>query len=144
LSLKIKKHPAPQRATAMVHAAARPSPVLRYVVAGHLDRTQALLVEMAHANEMPGPAISLSLEKTSARNLLNANQLYRQSASLQGDAMMAHVLSALEPALLEIAHSPREVPPTAWRQMQQRIAASGVLFKVRVLDQTLHAQNGAL
>lgn len=136
--------PRPATAPAPVATAHGPSLVLRYAVAEHLDRTQVLLVELAHANELSDGPVNLSLEKQSARRLLDANRLYRQSAALQHDAMLANVLSSLEPPLLEIAHSPSEMPPAAWRRMQRRIVTSGVLFKVRVLDQTLHAQEGAL
>ncbi len=136
--------PRPAATPAPFATAKAPSPVLRYAVAEHLDRTQALLVELAHANELSNGPVNLSLEKSSARRLLGANRLYHQSAALQHDAVLANVLGSLEPPLLEIAHSPSQVPTTAWRRMQRRIAASGVLFKVRVLDQTLHAENGAL
>lgn len=136
--------PRPVVAPASVTTAEAPSLVLRYAVAEHLDRTQVLLVELAHANELSNGPVNLALEKSSARHLLNANRLYHQSAALQHDAMLASVLSSLEPPLLEIAHSPSQVPPSAWRRMQRRIASSGVLFKVRVLDQTLRAENGAL
>lgn len=144
LAVFLLMRPRPVAAPTSITTAEAPSPVLRYAVAERLDRTQALLVELAHANELSKGPINLSLEKSSARSLLDANRLYHQSARLQHDAMLAGVLSSLEPPLLEIAHSPSQVPPAAWRRMQHRIAASGVLFKVRVLDQTLHAENGAL
>lgn len=134
---------APSQVPASV-AAPAVSPLLRAVVTDHLDRTQVLLVELEHANLDPHQRVNLRLEKSTARDLLAANRLYHQSASAQGDAMVAHVLGALEPALIEIAHSPNQATPAEWRQMQHRIASSGVLFKVRVLDQSLRTENGAL
>ncbi|MGH9486298.1 MAG: hypothetical protein ACRD04_01745 [Terriglobales bacterium] len=123
---------------------ARPSPLLRLAVARHLECSQALLIELAHAPAGTGQPVDLTVEKSSARDLLAANRLYRQSARRSGDAALARVLGALEPALIEIAHSPRQVSTAGWRQLQDRIAASNLLFKVRVVDQNLRTENGAL
>ncbi|MGH9476022.1 MAG: hypothetical protein ACRD1C_06785 [Terriglobales bacterium] len=139
-----RPHPAPSPAALAAVPVPLASPLLRAVVSDHLDRSQVLLVQLAHANSGPNQPVNLSIERVSARNLLAANRLYHQSAAQDGDAMVAHVLGALEPALTEIAHSPNQLTPEQWRQMQNRISASGVLFKVRVLDQTLRTENGDL
>ena len=50
---------------------------------------------------------------------------------------MASVLDELERVLLDVAHSPKEVSAAQLETMQERIAAKGILFKVRVVGQEL-------
>lgn len=112
-----------------------PSPVLLFAVSRHLDRTQAFLVELSHADQ-PEPGQQLA-----ARELLASNRLYQQGAN--GDASISAMLGAIEPTLIELAHTSEHVSPAAWRQVRERIAASGLLFKVRVVDQTLQSRLNA-
>lgn len=122
----------PQPAAA---APVAPSPVLLLAVSRHLDRTQALLVELGHSSG-PEPG-----QQQAARELLASNRLYQQGAG--GDAPISALLAGIEPTLIELAHTPARVSPVAWRQLQSRVAASGLLFKVRVVDQTLQSRLAA-
>jgi len=144
LAWRLHPRSAPSRPILVAPSASAPSPVLLQAVTEHLDRTQVLLVELAHA--APGgargapAAVNVAPEQRRARALLASNRLYQQNASRSGNAAMAHLLGALEPVLLEIAHSPDQVSPAGWRQLQARIATSGILFQVRVVDQSLQSQ----
>ena len=51
---------------------------------------------------------------------------------------MASTLEELERVLLDIANSPDEVTPAQFEEIQKRIAAKGILLKVRVVKQELH------
>ncbi|HVA63853.1 MAG TPA: hypothetical protein VNF74_09025 [Terriglobales bacterium] len=144
LAWRLHLRPAPALPTPVAPSASAPSPVLLQAVSQHLDRTQVLLVELAHAAPVRGrhaaSAVDVGPEQRWARALLASNRLYQQNASRSGNAAMAHLLGALEPVLLEIAHSPGQVSPARWRQLQARIATSGILFQVRVVDQSLQSQ----
>jgi hypothetical protein len=74
--------------------------------------------------------------------LLEENRLYRQTAQRDGDALMANTLEELEPVLLDIANSPDEVTPAQFEAIQKRIAAKGILLKVRVVHQDLRQRPG--
>ncbi|HUX67048.1 MAG TPA: hypothetical protein VMV31_06140 [Terriglobales bacterium] len=140
--LHARRSPRPPAPAATAQAAAAPSPLLLAAVAQHLDRSQVFLVALDHAASDPGAtaAVDVAPEQRWARALLASNRLYQQNARFTGDVAMAHLLASLEPVLLEIAHCPRRVPPTAWRHLQASIASSGILFKLRVADQSLQSQ----
>jgi len=115
--------------------------VLLVVVQAHLDRTQVLLLDLAHPLPVADAhQVNLSSEQQWARELIASNRLYEQGADAAGQDATAHLLAELEPVLLQIAHSPAEVTRQQWRELQDRIAASGILFKVRVADQTLQTR----
>ncbi|HXR98535.1 MAG TPA: hypothetical protein VN709_11905 [Terriglobales bacterium] len=121
-------------------ANADPSRVLLVVVADHLDRTQALLVELEHPLAAPGArTVDLSLQQSGARELLASNRLYQQGADRSGDRKIAQLLAGLEPILLQIAQSPDRVTAAEWTKLEDRIAESGILFQVRVADENLQA-----
>jgi len=63
--------------------------------------------------------------------------LYRQTATEQGDTALAAVLDELERVLLDVAHSPQQVSAAQLETIRERIAAKGILFKVRVVGQEL-------
>src|SRR4029077_19444701 len=111
------------------------------VVAGgeHLGHSERMLVELSNAApDGPGQkAVNISAEQHRAEDLLQENRLYRQTALEQGDAGLASVLDELERVLLDVAHSPKEVSAAQLETMQERIAAKGILFKVRVVGQEL-------
>ncbi|MGN6592077.1 MAG: hypothetical protein ACTHJX_04180 [Terriglobales bacterium] len=118
------------------------SPLLRAAVGEHLDQAQALLLEVKHAPAAAG-TVPMADARRQARELLAANRLYAADAAAHGDLTAAHVLGLLEPPLLEIAHSPNRLDSVQWQRMQERFAASGLLFKLRVFDQTLTARRQA-
>ena len=69
--------------------------------------------------------------------MLEENRLYRQTAMEQGDTALAAVLDELERVLLDVAHSPQQVSAAQLETIRERIAAKGILFKVRVVGQEL-------
>jgi hypothetical protein len=119
--------------------------VLVMAVGEHLGKSEMVLIELTNA--MPGATsgvggakakqVDISAEQRRAENLLEENRLYRQTALEQGDAGLASVLDELERVLLDVAHSPKEVSAAQLETMQERIAAKGILFKVRVVGQEL-------
>lgn len=109
--------------------------ILAGEVAGHLERSERLLVEVANAD--PGEAPDFSAERTWAQDLLAANRLYRQSARHGGRARLATLLDELEPFLLELAHATDETSPEEMQALRDRIEEQALLFKVRILGERL-------
>jgi hypothetical protein len=114
--------------------------ILIATVANHLDRSERLLAEVSNSS---GPA-DLSAERAWARDLLNANRLYRQSAQQAGRQRLAGVLDELEPFLLDLAHAPDEPSAEEIGALRERIAAQSLLFKVRVASHRLESQKQTL
>jgi len=112
--------------------------VLVVAVGDHLGRSEMILMELANAEPEKGQKlVNISAEQKRAEDLLEENRLYRQTALQDGDALMASTLDELEPILLDIANSPDEVTPAQFEAIQRRIAAKGILLKVRVVHQDL-------
>lgn len=109
--------------------------ILAGAVAGHLESSERLLVELANAE--PGASLELSSERAWAQDLLAANRLYRQSARHGGRARLAALLDELEPFLLELAHVPDETSPEEMDALRERIDEQALLFKVRILGERL-------
>lgn len=109
--------------------------ILAGEVAGHLESSERLLVELANAD--PGEPLDLSAERAWAQDLLEANRLYRQSARHGGRKRLATLLDELEPFLLELAHTPDETSPEEMQALRDRIEEQALLFKVRILGERL-------
>lgn len=93
----------------------------------HLDRSQAVLVEIVSAD--PGAAPGLADERERAGRLLSANRLYRVTATATGNRAVAALLDDLERVLVDVAAGD---PGTAsLDEMQRRIEARSLLFRVR-------------
>ena len=107
--------------------------ILVAAVASHLDRSERLLAEVSNS-----ATADLSAERAWARDLLNANRLYRQSAQHAGRQRLAGVLDELEPFLLDLAHAPDEPSAEEIAELRERIAAQSLLFKVRVASNRLN------
>jgi len=105
--------------------------ILLVAVGDHLDRSQMVLIELMNAE--PGAQMDISAEQQRARDLVDANRLYRQTAATAGDATVASVLDDLERVLLEITHSPSSLSSSEFEEIRQRIEAQGIVFKIRVL-----------
>lgn len=105
----------------------------------HLDRSQAMLIELVSAAQpMAGEvSVDFSLERARAEELVAANRLYRQSAGATGDTTVTQLLDELERLLVELAASPDHLPPADMHRVQQQIAARDLLFKVRVVSTAL-------
>lgn len=109
--------------------------ILAGAVAGHLESSERLLVEVANAS--PGDDMDLSAERAWAQDLLEANRLYRQSARHGGKKRLATLLDELEPFLLELAHATDESSPEEMQALRDRIDEQALLFKVRILGERL-------
>lgn len=107
----------------------------------HLDRSQRLLVQLVSAD---GDHLSgLAGERGRAEELLAANRLYRQAAGAGGDAGVVDLLDQLERVLVEVAASPDRLSPRALNDVQHRIEAGSLLFKVRVVSSGIEARRRA-
>jgi hypothetical protein len=109
--------------------------ILLVAVGDHLDRSQAVLLEVVNAQ--PGQPLNVASERERAGDLVADNRLYRQTAAHAGDTRVASVLDDLEPVLLEIAHGPDFLTPEQVENLRQRIEGDGILFKVRVAGSTV-------
>lgn len=109
--------------------------ILAGAIAGHLESSERLLVEVANAG--PGEDLDLSAERAWAQDLLEANRLYRQSARHGGRKRLATLLDELEPFLLELAHATDETSPEEMQALRDRMDEQALLFKVRILGEKL-------
>lgn len=106
--------------------------ILLVDLSDHLDRSQMVLVELVSAEGTNGA--NISGERARAEQLVAANRIYRQTASVNGDAAIAQLLDELERVLVDVAASPEHLSPEDLLDVQQRIESKGILFKVRVLS----------
>jgi hypothetical protein len=113
--------------------------VLMVAVGDHLDRTEMILVELE--NTRAEGKIDISAERDVAQSLVNENRLYRQTAQQSKDPELAGVLDQVERVLIDIAHHPDSVSGKELEELQQRIDAQGVLFKVRIIDSKVKARS---
>jgi len=105
--------------------------VLLMAMSDHLERSQILLVELAHA--APG-AGELKMERARARDLITENQLLRDTARSSGDASRAALLDDLERVLLAVANGPASDGAADLDALKERIQGNDLLFKVRVMS----------
>jgi hypothetical protein len=123
--------------------------VLLVAVSDHLDHAQMVLMELVNADGT-SPAqnapekVNIAAEQERAQELLVSNRLYEQTAQQTGDAEIENILSALEPVLLDIAHSPDQISSQQFQQIQDRIRNAGILFKVRVVSSDVHDKERSL
>jgi predicted anti-sigma-YlaC factor YlaD len=120
--------------------AANPQRVVLLAVGGHLERSQMLLVEIMNAEGMGKDGLDLSDEQQQARDLLDANHLYRLSAQRTGDPQVARLLDDLGRVLAEIANAPAEASPGDLRQIRNQIQSDNLLFKVRVMGSEVNSR----
>ena len=118
--------------------------VLVVAVGEHLGKSEMILMELSNAQPVTGgkKLINISTEQRRAEDLVEENRLYRQTALNGGDNAMASMLDELERVLLDVANSPAEITPAQFESIQKRIAAQGILLKVRVVRQELRAETG--
>jgi hypothetical protein len=109
--------------------------VLLIAVGEHLERTEAVLLELVHG---PGEGgLDVSSEQARLSDLLPANRLYRQAAVRSGEAGVSGVLDELERIFLDVRHGPSRLSAAEREALARRIDAEGVLFKVRILGSRL-------
>ena len=112
--------------------------VLLIAVGDHLERSQMVLVELAHAQT--NDQLDISEERQLADDLVASNRLYRQTAQEMGQANVASLLDELERVLVEVARGPSTVSTRQLADIQQRIEAQGILFKVKVIGSEIRQQ----
>ena len=112
-------------------AAAVRERILLVAVGEHLERSQMVLVELAHA-EGEG-SVDVSAERAWAVDLVSANRMYRQTAARAGETALAEVLDELERVLVEVAAGPDRLSPSDLAALRRRIESRGILLKVRVI-----------
>ena len=112
--------------------------VLLIAVGDHLERSQMVLVELAHA-ETSGE-LDISAERQLADDLVASNRLYRQTAQQMGQTNVAGLLDELERVLVEVARGPSTVSMQQLADIQQRIESQGILFKVKVIGSEIRQQ----
>jgi len=128
--------PSPAPAAPSVAAAPQPDAterVLILAVGDHLDRSQMVLIELLNA-DLSSPVVNISDEQSRARDLVAANRLYRQTAAQAGDGTTGDVLDELGRVLIEIANTPEDASKAQIEALRDRIAARGLLFRVRVVN----------
>ncbi len=128
-------YPKAQSGTQTANAGQVRERILLLAVGDHLDRSQAVLLELVNAR--PGEPLDVTSERERAGDLVAENRLYRQTAARTGDGRVASVLDDLEPVLLELAHGPDRLTPEEVENLRQRIEGDGILFKVRVVGSTV-------
>ena len=106
--------------------------VLLVDLGDHLDRSQAMLVELVSAGG--NGVVDISPERARAEELVESNRLYRQAALAGGDAAMAAMLDELERVLVDIAASPAQLSAGDMEDVRRRIDDAGLLFRVRVVS----------
>lgn len=140
--------PRPAARTAVADAAQIRQGVLLLAVSDHLDHAQMVLLELVNADENQSGAeratVRMQTEQARAEKLLVSNRLYEQTARQAGDLEIENILNALEPVLLEIAHSPDEISSQQFQQIQERIRSAGILFKVQVVSSDVHNKEQSL
>ena len=131
----------PRQETAPVIAeqpAASPERILLVTVAGHLERSEMLLLELVNAQE--NGTFDLSLERELAGELSGESRLYRQAALNAGQADVALVLEQLERVLVELANGPAGTPSSELGELRLRLDEADLLFKVRVVGSRLRQE----
>lgn len=123
--------PSPQTASADIG-----ENILLVDLSEHLERSKTMLVELVSA-EPESDVVDVTAERERALDLVAANRLYRQTASAHGDAAIAELLDDLERLLVELAASPDQLSSDDLAQVQQRVAAQDLLFKVRVVSSAI-------
>jgi hypothetical protein len=106
--------------------------ILLVVVSDHLDNSERMLLELTNADSRRG--LDVTANRRRAEELVEANRLYRQTATQKGDSRIAALLSDLEPVLVELSHSSDRLSPAELASLQKRIDSKGLLFKVRVVS----------
>jgi anti-sigma factor RsiW len=109
--------------------------VVLVAVGRHLEKTQMVLVELSNAEGKGRTDISGTQEI--ARDLLNDNRLYRQSAAQIGERGVTNVMEEVERFLVEVANGPSQLDPKQLASLQERLEAQGLLFKVRIVESTV-------
>jgi hypothetical protein len=140
----------PTEVPARMANAGRPSPdassirerVVLAALGDHLERTERALVELVNTDG--SGTVDISAEQSWARDLLDANRLYRQSARGAASPALVNLLGELEPILLAIVHSPSRLTADEFQSLRSRIDDGSLVFKVRVTGADVRARQQTL
>jgi hypothetical protein len=103
-------------------------------IADHFERSEHILLDVVTA---ASDDADVRDQQVWAAELLPTNRLYRDASVTAGDDPVVAVLDELERALLELVHGPPVLSPEELEEMRLRLDAAALLFKVRVLSETL-------
>ncbi len=103
--------------------------VLLMTLRDHLERSQIVLTELAHANP-DSPELSDRRER--ARELADENRLLRQTAIHLGDRQHAALLDELERVLVDVANGPEALSAEELTELQERIERDRLVWKLRI------------
>jgi len=103
--------------------------ILLDAVGNHLERTQMVLLALSNVAEDG----SIQASQEDVVDLLNANRLYRTTASQAGEAAVADTLDELERLLTEVAHLAPRLSARQAEDLRLRILDKGILWKLRVV-----------
>lgn len=109
--------------------------MLELVLQDHLDRSQILLLELAHYNENPAETVGELREE--ARNLLSLNRIYRRAAQNSGSDFIEQTLETLERTLLQVANVPPDLPDGDFRLLLTRLDTRDLLVRLQLVRREL-------
>jgi hypothetical protein len=116
--------------------------VVLAAVGDHVERAERAFLELAHAGSTG--AVDIAAEQAWARQLLDANRLYRQSLQDASSPALAELLDELEPILLELVNSPSQLTAPEVRALQARVEERSLVFKLRVTGAQMRARQRTL
>lgn len=116
--------------------------ILAISLADHLDRAQVLLTEIS--NQTSPNAAELDTERGRAQDLVDEGRLLRQALERSGPAPTVAALDEVERFLVEVAHSPDNIPRAEIVARQERLASASLLFKVRIIESNLRTEGQGL
>jgi hypothetical protein len=108
--------------------------ILMVSVGDHLERSRMVLTELANSS---GNQVNITPERELAGSLVEANRLYRQTATAAGETSVANILDDLERVLIEISNSPESLSGAQLAELRRRIDEQGLLFKVQIIGSQL-------
>ena len=106
--------------------------VLLTAVSDHIEQSELVLVELANAETQDG-GLDVTLERTTADDLVSAGRLYRETARQSGDLQLASLLEDLELVLVDIARGPDALSAEQLEDLRTQIESQALIFKLRVL-----------
>jgi hypothetical protein len=125
--------PAGAQTSQPVVASVKPQPgsdrVLLTAVGNHLDRMQMVLRELCNVQ----PQSDMASQREDVRDLLEANRLYRTTATYAGERSVAEELDELERLLVELTHLTPRLSREQREDLRQRILHDGLLLKLKEL-----------
>lgn len=129
----------PAADTVVADAEAHRQTVLLTAVSDHIEQSELVLVELANADARGGD-LDVSLERTTADDLVSAGRLYRETAKQTGDLQLASLLDELELVLVEIARGPDALSAEQLEGIRTQIDEQELIFKLRVLASEVKAR----